>query len=158
MPLADNQAFLLSSVAICWALLYSWRRGTRLSIGEDMLMPWWWVASAFAFYTVSTSLAMLVDPAIFAPPITDPRALKRRRIFGSSAFLLIGILMGVSAYHDFVSSPSHAIEKNWDTDLLFGCKFIILILWAIPTILVWIPIASRARKRRSIDRPDSSPD
>lgn len=116
------------------------------------------MASVFALYMVSIGLAVLVDPANFAPPITDPSALKRRRIFGSSALLLIGILLGVSGYHDFIFSPSHALEKNWATDLLFGCKFIILILWAVPAIHVWIQIASRARKRRSTDQHDPSLD
>ncbi len=119
-------------------------------------MPWWMV-SVFALYMVSISLAVLVDPTNFAPTITNPRDVKRRRIF-ASGFLLMGVFLGVSGYHDFISSPSHALEKNWATDLLFGCKFTILLLWAVPAIHVWIQIASRARKRRSTDQHGPSLD
>lgn len=128
-------------------------------------MPWWMVA-AFALCMVSLGLAVLVDPANFAPTITDPKALKRRRIFNASGFLLMGCLMGIVAFLDFTSGLlSRALDRGWFTfplpgfflSLLGGCS---LIMFAVPAIHVWFQITSRARERRNrnADRLHSSLD
>lgn len=128
-------------------------------------MPWWMVA-ACALCIVSLGLAVLVDPANFAPTITDQRALKRRRIFGASNLLFTGCLSGTVAFLDFTSGlSSRALDRGWFTfplsgfflSLLGGCS---LIMFAVPAIHVWFQITSRARERRDrrTDRPDSSLD
>ena len=128
-------------------------------------MPWW-IAGAFTLYAVSLGLAVLVDPANFAPTITDQRALKRRRIFGASYLLLMGCLSGTIAFLDLTSGlSSRALDSGWFTfpqfgfflSLLGGCSLIVL---AVPAIHVWFQITSRARERRDrrTDRPDSSLD
>lgn len=120
-------------------------------------MPWWMMAT-FALCMISWGLAALVDPANFAPTITDPKALKRQRIVTGGGLLLLGSLLGVRAYHDFISSLSHVLEKGWAADLLFGCRVCTGLLFIIPAILVWFQIARRARARRRTDRPGSSLD
>lgn len=120
-------------------------------------MPWW-SDGLLALCMVSLGIAMLVDPANFAPSIIGRQALKRRRIFGASGFLLMACLSGAFAYQDYIFSLSHALEKGWPTDLAFGCRVTIPIMFAVPAIHVWFQIASRARARRRTDRPGSASD
>jgi hypothetical protein len=120
----------------------------------------WWLWGAFALCLVSLGLAVLVDPANFAPTLTDPRALMRRRIFGGIGFLLMACLMGLLAFFELTVVPSSSPERGWFASLqglmnLFGgCN---LILFAIPAIHVWFQIASRARGHRRTSRPHSRP-
>lgn len=114
-----------------------------------------WLMGGAALCAISFGLALLIDPANFAPTQTDPRALRRRRIVGVGSFLLMASILGWLAFLILTVLPPFLPERGWfaslqgGMNLLGGCS---LILIASTAILVWFQIARRTRDRRRPNR------
>jgi hypothetical protein len=92
-----------------------------------------WDVGLFVVACIALGVATAVDPGGFKPTITEPKALKRRRVLGSSAFFLMAVcaaLMAITFYPHFVTS--------WFADCF-------TVLYAFMALMIWVGILARRR-------------
>jgi hypothetical protein len=107
-----------------------------------------WVLGVMALFMASFGVAVAVDPHNFAPRITDPKALARRRIVEPIRLFLVAVLVGIVAF------ASYPVDLLAWLAVLVGCTASWFVLGAIAW---WLSVVGRRSGRRSPDRPEATP-